>query len=107
MSRQDDITQLADVACSRLDANVQEQGRVWDIAAAGLVTASFVGSKSSGQDDMIASIHHGFWFLGAVTIISASIFAVLRRNDGESVGGHRDTPAIAQPPSSSHAGTAN
>lgn len=31
------VTQLADVACGRLDGNVQEQGRLWDIAAAGLV----------------------------------------------------------------------
>lgn len=31
------VTQLADVAAGRLHANVQEQGRTWDIAAAGLV----------------------------------------------------------------------
>jgi len=31
------VTQIADVACGRLDGNVQEQGRVWDVAAAGLV----------------------------------------------------------------------
>lgn len=31
------VTQLADVASGRLHANVQEQGRTWDIAAAGLV----------------------------------------------------------------------
>lgn len=31
------VTQLADVAQGRLDGNVQEQGRIWDIAAAGLV----------------------------------------------------------------------
>ena len=31
------VTQLADVAMGRLDGNVQEQGRVWDIAAAGLL----------------------------------------------------------------------
>lgn len=31
------VTQLADVASGRLDGNVQEQGRLWDIAAAGLV----------------------------------------------------------------------
>ena len=31
------VTQLADVAVGRLDGNVQEQGRIWDIAAAGLV----------------------------------------------------------------------
>jgi myo-inositol-1(or 4)-monophosphatase len=31
------VVQLVDVACGRLDANVQEQGRVWDIAAPGLL----------------------------------------------------------------------
>lgn len=31
------VTQLADVAMGRLDANVQQQGRIWDIAAAGLL----------------------------------------------------------------------
>jgi myo-inositol-1(or 4)-monophosphatase len=31
------VTQLADVAAGRLHANVQEQGRIWDVAAAGLL----------------------------------------------------------------------
>lgn len=31
------VAQLADVASGRLDGNVQQQGRVWDIAAAGLL----------------------------------------------------------------------
>ena len=31
------VVQLMDVACGRLDANVQQQGRIWDLAAAGLV----------------------------------------------------------------------
>ncbi len=31
------VTQLADVATGRLDGNVQEQGRIWDFAAAGLI----------------------------------------------------------------------
>jgi myo-inositol-1(or 4)-monophosphatase len=31
------VTQLADVAFGRLDGNVQEQGRIWDVAAAGLL----------------------------------------------------------------------
>ena len=31
------VTQLVDVVAGRLDANVQQQGRIWDIAAAGLV----------------------------------------------------------------------
>lgn len=31
------VTQLCDVASGRLQGNVQEQGRIWDIAAAGLI----------------------------------------------------------------------
>jgi myo-inositol-1(or 4)-monophosphatase len=37
------VTQLVDVARGRLHANVQEQGRVWDIAAAGLVVVEAGG----------------------------------------------------------------
>ncbi len=37
------VTQLADVATGRLDANVQEQGRIWDFAAAGLVVVEAGG----------------------------------------------------------------
>ncbi|MHC5063893.1 MAG: inositol monophosphatase family protein [Planctomycetota bacterium] len=33
------VTQLCDVASGRLQANLQEQGRIWDIAAAGLIAA--------------------------------------------------------------------
>ena len=31
------VVQLMDVACGRLDANVQQQGRIWDVAAPGLI----------------------------------------------------------------------
>ena len=37
------VTQLLDVAQGRLDANVQEQGRIWDFAAAGLVVTESGG----------------------------------------------------------------
>jgi myo-inositol-1(or 4)-monophosphatase len=33
------VTQLCDVAKGQLQANIQEQGRIWDIAAAGLIAA--------------------------------------------------------------------
>ena len=38
------VTQLADVACGRLDGNVQQPGRIWDLAAAGLI-ATEAGAK--------------------------------------------------------------
>ena len=31
------VAQLCDVAMGRLDANLQEQGKIWDVAAAGLI----------------------------------------------------------------------
>jgi myo-inositol-1(or 4)-monophosphatase len=37
------VVQLADVACGRLDANVQQQGRVWDVAAPGLLVEAAGG----------------------------------------------------------------
>ncbi len=37
------VTQLLDVAQGRLDANVQQQGRLWDFAAAGLVVTESGG----------------------------------------------------------------
>ncbi|MBL8724556.1 MAG: inositol monophosphatase [Planctomycetes bacterium] len=43
------VTQLLDVAVGRLDANVQEQGRVWDIAAAGLVVEEAGGRFTDWQ----------------------------------------------------------
>ncbi len=43
------VTQLVDVAVGRLDANVQEQGRVWDIAAAGLLVEEAGGRFTDWQ----------------------------------------------------------
>lgn len=40
------VTQLADVAMGRLDGNVQQQGRIWDLAAAGLVLVEAGGVLS-------------------------------------------------------------
>ncbi len=38
------VTQLLDVATGRLDANCQQQGRIWDFAAAGLVVLESGGA---------------------------------------------------------------
>ena len=43
------VTQLADVALGRLDGNVQEQGRVWDIAAAALLVTEAGGRFTDWQ----------------------------------------------------------
>jgi myo-inositol-1(or 4)-monophosphatase len=43
------VVQLLDVAGGRLDGNVQEQGRVWDLAAAGLVVVEAGGAITDWQ----------------------------------------------------------
>jgi myo-inositol-1(or 4)-monophosphatase len=43
------VVQLCDVASGRLDANVQEQGRVWDLAAAALVVTEAGGRVTTWQ----------------------------------------------------------
>jgi myo-inositol-1(or 4)-monophosphatase len=43
------VTQLADVVLGRLDANVQEQGRIWDIAAPGLLVVEAGGKFTDWQ----------------------------------------------------------
>lgn len=45
------VVQLCDVAMGRLDANLQEQGKIWDIAAAGLIVEEAGGRFTtwSGQ----------------------------------------------------------
>lgn len=43
------VTQLADVAAGRLTANVQEQGRIWDFAAAGLFVLEAGGRFTDWQ----------------------------------------------------------
>lgn len=102
-----DIPDAKSSNASSLSGMFQQLSLSFGIAAAGLVTASIGVTAAGEQADMVARVHHGFWFLGAVTIISASIFALLRRSDGESVSGHKEALAIAQPPATTHAGTAS
>ena len=42
---------------------------------------------------MLPSVHHAFFILGGVTILSAGVFAFLRRDDGANVSGHGGAPA--------------
>lgn len=59
------VAQLCDVAMGRLDANVQEQGKIWDVAAAGLIVEEAGGRFTDWQGraifpfpDLDGSIDH-------------------------------------------------
>jgi myo-inositol-1(or 4)-monophosphatase len=52
------VTQLADVATGRLDGNVQEQGRIWDIAACCGGSAADARSTRSPHPCWVAGVTH-------------------------------------------------
>ena len=66
----------------------QQLSMSFGVASAGLVTANFVTSRASERAEMLPSVHHAFFILGGVTILSAAVFALLRRGDGDNVSGH-------------------
>jgi EmrB/QacA subfamily drug resistance transporter len=66
----------------------QQLSMSFGVATAGLVTATFVTSRATEHADMLSSVHHAFFILGGVTILSAMVFAFLRRGDGDNVSGH-------------------
>mgnify|MGYP001258172131 CR=1 FL=1 len=78
----------------------QQLSTSFGIAAAGLVTSTFVSTTVSARSEMLSSVHHGFWFLGGMTILSASVFLFLKPGDGDNVSGHREAIiSAARPPS--------
>ncbi|MBE2275113.1 MAG: DHA2 family efflux MFS transporter permease subunit [Rhodobacteraceae bacterium] len=79
-------------AASSFAGTFQQLSISFGIAAAGLVTASFVDTTTVDSGAMLSSVHRGFWMLGAVTIVSAGVFLFLRRNDGANVSGHQAKP---------------
>lgn len=77
------VTQLADVAVGRLHANVQEQGRVWDIAAAGLLVQEAGGRFTDWRGRAVFPLraldvgHHAT--VAAATNVHRRLVAMLAR----------------------------
>jgi EmrB/QacA subfamily drug resistance transporter len=80
---------------SAFASTFQQLALSFGVATAGLVTAGFVTSRATEQAEMLASVHYAFVILGGVTIVSALVFAVLRRGDGDAISGHHEAAAVA------------
>ena len=74
----------------------QQLATSFGVATAGLVTAGFVTSLVTEGREMLGSVHQAFVILGAITMASAVVFAMLRRGDGDAISGHKepDAPAL-------------
>jgi len=75
---------------STIASTLQQMSMSFGVATAAIVTALFVPDReSSTPAEMVHGIHMSLLVLGAVTVMSALIFAGLRDSDGEAVSQHK------------------
>jgi len=78
---------------SAFASTFQQLAMSFGVATAGLVTAGFVSSRNNERAEMLGSVHHAFVILGVISIVSAGVFAMLRRGDGDAISGHKEPDA--------------
>ena len=75
---------------STIASTLQQMSMSFGVATAAIVTALFVPDRdSSTPAEMVHGIHLSLLVLGAVTVMSALIFAGLRVSDGQAVSQHK------------------
>jgi len=85
-----DTTEAETSNASSIASTVQQMAISFGVAIAGLVTAFFVPSTPVSRPvDAIHGLHRAFILLGALTVISTSVFAILHKGDGDDVSRRR------------------
>jgi EmrB/QacA subfamily drug resistance transporter len=81
-----DVTEEQSSSASSIASTMQQMSISFGVASASLVTALFIPDRfrSSGPE-IIHGIHHAFWVLGGMTILSTIVFRELRSGDGDAV----------------------
>jgi len=83
---------------STLSSSFQQLSMSFGLATGSIVTAWFLGRVSQTNQVLVTTaIHHAFLTLAIVTVISAVLFARLRREDGESISKGKAAAAVAAP----------
>jgi len=81
-----DTTDQQSSAASSIASTMQQMSISFGVASAGLATAFFVPANGQfGAVDMIHGIHKALVALGALTILSAIVFRMLKKGDGDAV----------------------
>jgi EmrB/QacA subfamily drug resistance transporter len=79
---------------STLASTMQQMSMSFGVATASLATAIFIPDRfHSDGTQMMHGIHEAFLVLGALTILSSTVFAGLSRGDGDNVSKH-ESPAM-------------
>jgi EmrB/QacA subfamily drug resistance transporter len=81
-----DISDEMASSASSIASTMQQMSISFGVATASLVTAFFLPDRyRSDPPQFIHGIHHAFWVLGAMTILSTIVFRELKSTDGDSV----------------------
>jgi EmrB/QacA subfamily drug resistance transporter len=93
-----DIEQKDSSMASTMSSSFQQLSMSFGLATGSIVTAWFLGRVSQTNQVLVTNaIHHAFLTLAVVTMISAVLFARLRREDGESISKGKAAAAVAAP----------
>jgi hypothetical protein len=69
---------------------MQQMSISFGVATASLAAAFFIPDRfHSNAAQMIRGIHHAFFVLGALTVLSTIVFRELQSTDGDTVSQHK------------------
>jgi EmrB/QacA subfamily drug resistance transporter len=89
-----DVTPAQTSMASTIASTAQQMSMSFGVAAASLTAAVFLPDRfHADATQMIHGVHEAFLALGAVTALSAAVFAQLRAEDGDSVSRHDEAEA--------------
>lgn len=78
-----DISDEQASSASSIASTMQQMSISFGVAGASLVTAIFLPDRfRSNPAEFIHGIHHAFWVLGGMTVLSTLVFRELKRSDG-------------------------
>jgi EmrB/QacA subfamily drug resistance transporter len=78
-------------AASSIASTMQQMSISFGVASASLVTAFFLPDRfRANPPQFIQGIHHAFYVLGAMTVLSTIVFRELKRGDGDAVSQQKE-----------------
>jgi EmrB/QacA subfamily drug resistance transporter len=85
-----DVTEVETSGASSIASTMQQMSISFGVATASLATAFFIPDRfHSSAPQMIRGIHHAFFVLGGLTVLSTIVFRELKGSDGDTVSQHK------------------
>ena len=86
-----DVSEEQASAASSIASTMQQMAISFGVASASLVTAFFIPERyRSNPTQFINGIHHAFFVLGGMTLLSTIVFRELKRGDGDAVSQRKE-----------------